>query len=216
MWRTKKRVLVRRSLLLSAHVKPSKRSVSDQQLIDTTSTTANARAPITSPSTSTVQLNDEPNQILSPSPSTEFDRGFELLSQETGSSLSPDSHADQVQANVLVVVQDGSQQSGNNPYLNPNYNRQPWGQPCVVSPYYPYACNYSPTSYQPASRSVPSYAHARVATGPQLVPPTPPCYYNCYPRLAGSYPTQTGGYPLARSVQPSSALTNNYLLYITI
>lgn len=149
----------------------------------------------------------------------ELDRDFELLSPEAGISLSPLSHADQVQANVLVVVQDaGSQQSGNNPYLNPNYNRQNWGQPCVVSPYYPYACtNYSPTQYLPASRSAPSYATARAARGPQLVPPTPPCYYNCYPRLtAGSYPRQTGGYPLARSVQPSSALTNNYLLYITI
>lgn len=180
-------------------------------MIDTTSTTANARAPIFSPSTSTIQLNDQPNQRLSLDPSTDFDRSFELLSQEAGLSLSPVSHADQVQANVLVVVQDGSQQSNINSNLNPNYNRQPWRQPCVVSPYYPYTCNYSPSAYLPASRSVP-----RAASGPQLVPPTPPCYYNCYPRMTGGYPRQTGGYPLARSVQPSSALTNNYLLYISI
>ncbi|KAH8405243.1 hypothetical protein KR222_000072, partial [Zaprionus bogoriensis] len=187
----------------------SKCFISDQQLIDTTSTTANARAPIFSPSTSTIQLNNR----LSLKSASDLDSGFELLSPEAGIDPSV-SHADQLQANVLVIVQDGTQQPNRNlnPNIYPNYNRQP----CVPSPYYPYTCNYAQSSFLPASRSVSGYPNARAAPGPQLVPPTPPCYYNCYPRLTGSYPRLTNSYPLARSVQPSSALTNNYLLYITI
>ncbi|KAH8307465.1 hypothetical protein KR044_012643, partial [Drosophila immigrans] len=159
----------------------------DQQLIDITSTTANTRSSI-SPITSTLQLNHQPN--LKPQ------SDFELLTSDPSVS-----HEAQVQANVLVIVQDGSQQPNLNP--NPNYsNQQPWRQPCIVSPYYPYACNYPSSA---VARSIPNYGNDR---GPQLVPPTPPCYYNCYPRLAA-------GYPFARSARPASQ-TNNYLMYITV
>ncbi|KAH8370853.1 hypothetical protein KR093_005215, partial [Drosophila rubida] len=178
----------------------------DQQLIDITTTTANTRSstPKSSPiiTTSTLQLNHQPN-LTPPS-------DFELLTPDpVVADPAAGSHAAQRQANVLVIVQDGSQQP--NPNLNPNlnYNNQPWQRPCVVSPFYPYACNYPSSPYVPAvSRSLPAIGSGRAATGPQLVPATPPCYYNCYPRLAA-------GYPLARSARPSSQ-TTNYLMYITI
>ncbi|XP_002048452.2 uncharacterized protein [Drosophila virilis] len=176
----------------------------DQQInrftIDTTSTTANTRsisAPISSPSTSTLHL----NQQLYIKPDTDTDSGIELLNGAPGADPGA-SHADQRQANVLVIVQDGTQQSMPSP--NPNFNSQPWRQPCIVSPYYPYACTNAASPYMPASRSAPPYPASR----PQLMSPSPPCYFNCYPRLAQ-------GYPLARSIRPS-APTSNYLLYITV
>ncbi|XP_023167722.2 uncharacterized protein LOC111597322 [Drosophila hydei] len=191
-------------------------SSSDQHLnritIDTTSTTANTRsisAPNPGPSTSTLHLNHQ----LYPESIPDRDNGFELLNGATG-PVPGASHADQRQANVLVIVQDGAQQPMPNPNPNLNYNRQLWRQPCIVSPYYPYACTNGaspyvpPSPYLPATRSVPPYSSTRTAAGPQLVPPTPPCYVNCYPRLAT-------GYPLARSSRPTAS-TSNYLFYITI
>ncbi|XP_017957990.1 uncharacterized protein LOC108652335 [Drosophila navojoa] len=177
-------------------------------MIDTTSTTANTRsisAPISGPSTSTLHLNHQPYTESNPDRANDF----ELLDGVTG-PVPGASHADQRQANVLVIVRDGSQPPMPNPNSNPNlnYNRQLWRQPCIVSPYYPYACTNAPPPNMPVSRSVPPYGSARPASGPQLVPPTPPCYYNCYPRLAA-------GYPLARSSRPTAS-TSNYLLYISI
>ncbi|KAM8708619.1 hypothetical protein ACLKA7_015570 [Drosophila subpalustris] len=173
----------------------------DQQLIDTTPTTANTLTPTYSPITSTIQLN---SQLT-----TNLDSGFELLNEE--SVVDPaKSHANQLQANVYVVVQDGAQKPNYNYNPNPNFNTQTWRQYC--SPYYlyySYACNYPSSLYLPTvPRSVPAYPNARAVSRPQLVPPTPPCYYNCYPRLPISY-------PLGRSARPSS-LTNNYLMYISI
>ncbi|KAH8388871.1 hypothetical protein KR215_002941, partial [Drosophila sulfurigaster] len=174
----------------------------DQQLIDTTSTTANTRSSTllsSSPITSTLTLTHQPK--------LKSQTDFELLAPNPIVADPAASHAAQRQANVLVIVQEGNQQPNLNPNTYPNYNNQPWRQPC--SPYYPYACNYPSSPYLPtASRSMPAYGNARAASGPQLVPPTPPCYYNCYPRLAA-------GYPFARSARASSQ-TNNYLMYITI
>ncbi|XP_034483193.1 uncharacterized protein LOC117788518 [Drosophila innubila] len=174
----------------------------DQQLIDTTSTTANTLTPIYSPITSTIQLNHQLNHQLKIKPHTDF----ELLNQESFADPA-ESHAKQLQANVLVVLQDGAKQPNINPNQNQNFYTQPWRQYC--SPYYPYTCNYPSSPYLPSGpRSVPSYPNARAGNGRQLMPPAPPCYYNCYPRFSNSY-------PLGTSVRPSS-LINNYLMYITI
>jgi len=174
-------------------------SVSDQLAsdfsIDTTLTIANTRNSIFLPNTITNRNR------------TYRDNDFELLTDFSN----PDkfaSHAGQRQANVLVIVQDGSQQPQlQNPW--PNRGQSP---PCAVSPLYPYSCKY-PGNFPNPGSGLPSYPQARSANGPQLVPPTPPCYYNCYPRVRSS-PYGQYGYPLARSANPSS--TNNYLIYLTL
>ncbi|KAH8270595.1 hypothetical protein KR018_012084, partial [Drosophila ironensis] len=165
--------------------------------IDTTLTIANTRSNIIIPT--------------STSTSTKGDKEFELLTDFGGPAYTAATHAGQRQTNVLVIVQDGSQQSQQpNPWLN-----RVQSPPCQVSALYPYACNYPGYAVSPGV-GLPSYSQARVATGgPQLVPPTPPCYYNCYPARARASPYAQYGYPLARSATPAS-LTNNYLLYLTM
>ncbi|XP_041450214.1 uncharacterized protein LOC111071397 [Drosophila obscura] len=119
--------------------------------------------------------------------------------------------ARQRQANVLVIVQDGPQQS-----LLPKSGLGQYS-PCTVSPYYPYNCNYPLPSNVPASvpRNVRMpYPQTRTANIPQLVSPTPPCYYNCYPRRPQS-PFAQYGYPLVRSTNPVSS-ANNYLFYLSL
>ncbi|XP_017043033.1 uncharacterized protein LOC108089368 [Drosophila ficusphila] len=163
--------------------------------IDTTLTIANTRSSIIIPSTFTNRNR------------TYRDNDFELLTDFSDPAKFA-THEGQTQANVLVIVQDGSQQPQQ---LNPWLNR---GQssPCTVSPLYPYACNYP--GYAPSSRAgLPSYPQPRSANVPKLVPPTPPCYYNCFPRVRSS-PYGQYGYPLARSANPSA--TNNYLIYLTL
>ncbi|XP_017128184.1 uncharacterized protein LOC108146651 isoform X1 [Drosophila elegans] len=167
--------------------------------IDTTLTIANTRSNIIIPSTSTSTNRNR----------TYRDNDFELLTDFSN----PDkfnTHAGQRQANVLVVVQDGSQQPQQqqpNPWLNRGQS-----PPCAVSPLYPYSCNYP--GYAPTSGvGLPSYPQARASNVPQLVPPTPPCYYNCIPRGRSS-PYGQYGYPLARTANPSS--TSNYLIYLTL
>ncbi|XP_016955348.1 uncharacterized protein LOC108028199 isoform X1 [Drosophila biarmipes] len=165
--------------------------------IDTTLTIANTRNSIIIPNTITTTNRNR----------TYGDNDFELLTDFSN----PDklaSHAGQRQANVLVIVQDGPQQP---PRQNPWPNR---GQsaPCAVNPLYPYSCNY-PGHVPGSGPGLPSYPQARSPNGPKLVPPTPPCYYNCYPRVRSS-PYAQYGYPLARSANPSS--TNNYLIYLTL
>nr|XP_016936138.2 uncharacterized protein LOC108014512 [Drosophila suzukii] len=163
--------------------------------IDTTLTIANTRNSIIIPNTITNRNR------------TYRDNDFELLTDFSN----PDkfaSHAGQRQANVLVIVQDGSQQ----PKLQSPWPNRGQSPPCAVSPLYPYSCKYPGNLPNPGS-GLPSYPQARSANGPQLVPPTPPCYYNCYPRVRSS-PYGQYGYPLARSANPSS--TNNYLIYLTL
>ncbi|XP_016997008.3 uncharacterized protein [Drosophila takahashii] len=164
--------------------------------IDTTLTIANTRSSIIIPSTHTNRNG-----------TSYRDNDFELLT-DLGNSDKFATHSGQRQANVLVIVQDGSQQPQQpNPWPN-----RPQSPPCAVSPLYPYSCNYP--GYTPNSGAgLPSYPQARTRNGPQLVPPTPPCYYNCYPRVRSS-PYGQYGYPLARSANPSS--TNNYLIYLTL
>ncbi|XP_016936138.4 uncharacterized protein [Drosophila suzukii] len=163
--------------------------------IDTTLTIANTRNSIIIPNTITNRNR------------TYRDNDFELLTDFSN----PDkfaSHAGQRQANVLVIVQDGSQQpQRQNPWPNRGQSA-----PCAVSPLYPYSCNYPGNFPNPGSGLTP-YPQARSSNGPQLVPPTPPCYYNCYPKVRSS-PYGQYGYPLARSANPSS--TNNYLIYLTL
>ncbi|XP_016971919.1 uncharacterized protein LOC108039417 isoform X2 [Drosophila rhopaloa] len=164
--------------------------------IDTTPTIANTRSNIIIPSTSTNRNR------------THRDTDFELLTDFSN----PDkfgTHAGQRQANVLVIVQDGSQQPAQQPNSWPSRGQS---SPCAISPLYPYSCNY-PGYTQNSAPGLPSYPQARSANVPQLVPPTPPCYYNCIPRVRSS-PYGQYGYPLARSATPSS--TNNYLIYLTL
>ncbi|EDV51618.2 uncharacterized protein LOC6545357 isoform X1 [Drosophila erecta] len=162
--------------------------------IDTTQTTANTQNNIIIPSTST-NLNRNNG-----------DNDFELLTGFANTDILA-THAGQRQANVLVIVQDGSQQSQQpNPWLNRGQS-----PPCTVSPLYPYSCTYP--GFPNSGAGLPSYPQQRSASVPQLVPPTPPCYYNCYPRVRSSAYGQYG-YPLARSANPSS--TNNYLIYLTV
>ncbi|XP_043649745.1 uncharacterized protein LOC122617820 isoform X2 [Drosophila teissieri] len=163
--------------------------------IDTTQTTANTQnGIIILPSTTTSRNRNN------------GDNDFELLTDFSN----PDTlatHAGQRQANVLVIVQDGSQQPQQpNPWLNRGQSA-----PCTVSALYPYSCNYP--GYPNSGAGLPTYPQQRSANVPQLVPPTPPCYYNCYPRVRSS-PYGQYGYPLARSATPSS--TNNYLIYLTL
>ncbi|XP_002030336.2 uncharacterized protein LOC6605503 isoform X1 [Drosophila sechellia] len=162
--------------------------------IDTTQSTANTRNSIIIPSTSTSRNRNN------------RESDFELLTDFSNTDTFA-THAGQRQANVLVIVQDGSQQSQQpNPWLNRGQS-----PPCTVSPLYPYSCTYP--GYPNSGAGLPSYPQQRSANGPQLVPPTPPCYYNCYPRVRSSSYGQYG-YPLARSANPS--LTNNYLIYLTL
>ncbi|KAH8296865.1 hypothetical protein KR054_012228 [Drosophila jambulina] len=167
--------------------------------IDTTLNIApDTRSSIIIPSTSTNRIRTD----------TDTDTDFELLT-DLGNPDNSATHAGQTQANVLVIVQDGSQpQLQPSPWLNRRQN-----VPCTVNPLYPYACNYPGYVPNPGV-GLPSYPQARSASGPQLVPPTPPCYYNCFPRVGASPYGQYRGYPLARSANPSS--TNNYLLYLTL
>ncbi|XP_017080332.1 uncharacterized protein LOC108114088 isoform X1 [Drosophila eugracilis] len=164
--------------------------------IDTTLTIANTRSSIIIPSTVTNRNR------------TYRDNEIELLTDFSNVDKFA-THAGQRQANVLVIVQDGSQQPQQ---LNPWLNRGQSTPPCTVNPLYPYSCNYP--GYAPNSGSgLSSYPQARSPRVPQLVPPTPPCYYNCYPMVRSS-PYGQYGYPLARSANPSS--TNNYLIYLTL
>ncbi|KAH8380643.1 hypothetical protein KR009_011938, partial [Drosophila setifemur] len=179
--------------------------------IDNTLTIANTRSSIIIPSTST-------------STTSNRDNDFELLTDFGHPSDPLATHAGQRQTNVLVIVQDGSQQpQPPNPWQNrPN-------APCQVSPLYPYSCQYPSYGVNP-SVGLPSYPQARSANVPRLVPQTPPCYYNCYPKIGaspysqygsnpysqyGSNPYSQYGYPLARSANPNT-LNNNYLMYLTL
>ncbi|XP_017101282.2 uncharacterized protein [Drosophila bipectinata] len=165
--------------------------------IDTTLTIANTRSSIIIPSTSTTR-NQKPK-----------DTDFELLTDFSNPNPLA-THAGQRQTNVLVIVQDGSQQPQQpNPWLNPGQS-----PPCQVSPLYPYACNYPSYGLNPGM-GLPTYPQARAANRPQLVPPTPPCYYNCYPARTGASSYSQYGYPLARSASPAS-MNNNYLMYLTL
>ncbi|XP_017139416.1 uncharacterized protein LOC108153783 isoform X2 [Drosophila miranda] len=177
--------------------------------IDTTQTIANTRSSITT-LTSTIKSTNrtQPNRSkIIP----DRDNDFELLNDyeniDSSSTLER-----QRQANVLVIVQDGPQQSQ---LPNRGLGQYP---PCTISPYYPYNCNYPLRSNVPGSLStgigLPPYPQTRAANVPQLVPPTPPCYYNCYPRGTQS-PYGQYGYPLARSTRPVTS-TNNYLFYLSL
>ncbi|EDV97813.1 GH14486 [Drosophila grimshawi] len=111
------------------------RSTSADQQYDrfTIDSTANTRssinAPISSPITSTIQLNTKSDDYM------DTDSGFEFINSDAGAN-SVISHADQRQTNVLVIVQDGTWQPNQNPNPNRNpnfnYNRQPWRQPCIT------------------------------------------------------------------------------------
>ncbi|EDW94354.1 uncharacterized protein LOC6533942 isoform X1 [Drosophila yakuba] len=163
--------------------------------IDTTQTTANTQNSIIIPFSTPTNRNRNNR-----------DNDFELLTDFSNSDALA-THAGQRQANVLVIVQDGSQQPQQpNPWLNRGQS-----SPCTVSALYPYSCNYP--GYPNSGAGLPSYPQQRSANVPQLVPPTPPCYYNCYPRVRSS-PYGQYGYPLSGSGTPSP--TNNYLIYLTL
>ncbi|KAI8041759.1 hypothetical protein M5D96_006028, partial [Drosophila gunungcola] len=106
--------------------------------IDTTLTIANTRSNIITPSTSTSTSMNRNR--------TYRDNDFELLTDFSNLDKLG-THAGQRQANVLVIVQDGSQQPQQqkpSPWLNRGQS-----PPCAFSPIYPYSCNYP--GYAPTS-----------------------------------------------------------------